>query len=105
MASVGHSKTLLGRMWFLHVPDSLNSDNMFAVNTCERGDTGIDGRMVEFLRRWVHLGDNLARVRTLTVLKNMEVMDNIQLCKHHSHPLRIPALFPSILFLSNTRVR
>lgn len=73
LASIGNSKSLLGSVWLLHISDSLNSDDMLAVDTCDRCNAGIHRRVVELLGRGVHLRDNLVRVRDLTVPKDMEV--------------------------------
>lgn len=49
LAAIRNSKSLLHRMGVVHISDSFDRDDVFSVDADQRSDTGIDGRMVNFL--------------------------------------------------------
>ena len=45
-------------MWLLDIADALDRDHMFAVDAGERGETGVDARMIDPLGGRIILGDD-----------------------------------------------
>lgn len=59
LASISHCNPLLDRMGILDISDALDGDDMLAIDTDNGRQTGVDGRMVEFLRSLVDIGHHL----------------------------------------------
>lgn len=59
LAPTTHGNSFLRGMRILNVTDTFHSNDMFSINTYERSQTGIDGRMVNLLGCWIELGHNL----------------------------------------------
>jgi len=61
LASVADCNPLLDRVWILHISDALNSDDMLAINTDQRGDASVDRGMVDLLGSLIEMRNHLSR--------------------------------------------
>lgn len=97
LATVGNCHALLDRMGVVHVSDSFNSDDMFAVNANQRGNASVDGSMVNLLCRWVDMRYDLinSRVRVSPRSHPSKWRGYIPQYRHHNLPRHNPASFQS----------
>lgn len=56
LAAITHGQPFLDSMRPLDMADALDADDMLAIYANQRGETGIDGGVVELLGGWVVLG-------------------------------------------------
>lgn len=71
LATVGNGHALLDGMGIVYVSDSLNSDDMFAVDAHQRGNASVDGSMVNLLCRWVDMRYNLKLIEEGGLVGNL----------------------------------
>lgn len=67
LTTIGESNPLLSGMRVFDVPNTLNRDDMLAIYTNYRRETGVDGGMVELFRCWIDLGNYLDDIRRNSV--------------------------------------
>lgn len=98
LTSIAFCDSFLCWMWSGHVAYALDCNDMFAIHAHKRCKTGIHRCMVDLLRGWIVLGDDLSNISvkndTMTRMKHTTVQA--------PHP---PSAHPSFVPVSPTPLR